>query len=135
MSRELTRPAVVKAVLPEGRAEVTLLADNACSGDCSACRACGKDGEETVTAVNTASAKAGERVTVSVRNKRPALSALLRVILPIASFAAGCGVASLFTEKEGVYIACGILCGCVCGLIRKRHPGRHLQYEILSING
>ena len=80
----------IKQVLPEGRAEIFIVRESACSGDCHKCSGCGA-AKETMFAVadNPIGAKAGDFVKVTTDTKQILGMATLVYVLPLVLFFAG----------------------------------------------
>ena len=80
----------IKQVLPENKAEIFLVRESACSGDCHKCSGCGA-AKETMIAVaeNPIGAKAGEFVKVVSDSKQILGMAMLVYVLPLVLFFAG----------------------------------------------
>ena len=74
----------------DGRADVILVRESACSGDCHKCSGCGAVQESMVfTAQNPIGAKPGEFVTVRTESGQVLTGAAMLYILPLALFFAG----------------------------------------------
>ena len=80
----------IKQVLPDNKAEIFLVRESACSGDCHKCSGCGA-AKETMFAVadNPIGAKAGEFVKVSSDTKQILGMATLVYVLPLVLFFVG----------------------------------------------
>ena len=77
----------IKQVLPDNKAEIFLVRESACSGDCHKCSGCGA-AKETMIAVaeNPIGAKVGEFVKVSTDTKQILGMAMLVYVLPLVLF-------------------------------------------------
>ena len=80
----------VRKVHTDGTAQVVLIRQSACSGDCHKCAGCGA-AEETVvfTAKNTIDAKPGDLVKVEAATGAVLGAAAMTYLLPLALFLAG----------------------------------------------
>ena len=80
----------VRQVLPDGKAEIFLVRESACSGDCHKCSGCGA-AKETMIAVaeNQIGAKAGDFVKVTSDTRQVLGMAMLVYALPLVLFFAG----------------------------------------------
>ena len=80
----------IKQVLPDQKAEIFLVRESACSGDCHKCSGCGA-AKETMSAVaeNPIGAKTGDFVKVSSDTKQILGMAMLVYVMPLVLFFAG----------------------------------------------
>lgn len=80
----------IKQVLPENKAEIFLIRESACSGDCHKCSGCGA-AKETMIAVaeNPIGARAGDFVKIATDSKQILGMATLVYVLPLVLFFAG----------------------------------------------
>ena len=80
----------VRKVLPDGKAEIFLVRESACSGDCHKCSGCGA-AKETVIAVadNPIGAKAGDFVNLESDSGQILGMAMVVYMLPLVLFFAG----------------------------------------------
>ena len=80
----------VRKVLPDGKAEVFLVRESACSGDCHKCSGCGAAKETViVTAENPIGAKTGDFVNLQTDSRQILGMAMLVYMLPLVLFFAG----------------------------------------------
>ena len=86
----------VQNVRPDGTAQVLVIRQSACSGDCHKCAGCGAP-QQTMTfeAVNAIGAKAGDTVIVRSESGPVLLGAAVLYLMPLMLFflgyAVGCG--------------------------------------------
>ena len=97
----------VRNVHTDGTAEVVLIRQSACSGDCHKCAGCGA-AEETVvfTAKNAVNAKPGDLVKVETATAAVLQAAAITYLLPLALFLAGY-IAGLGLWNVGVWAGLG----------------------------
>ncbi len=80
----------VRAVYPDGRAQVVHLRESACSGDCHKCAGCGAQQQAVVfDAVNAIGAKPGDTVTVRTESGPVLMGAAVLYMMPLVLFFAG----------------------------------------------
>ena len=97
----------VRKLLADGTAQVVLIRQSACSGDCHKCAGCGA-AEETVvfTARNPIDAKPGDLVKVETATGAVLLAAAITYLLPLVLFLAGY-IAGLVLWGVGVWMGIG----------------------------
>lgn len=97
----------VRKVHTDGTAEVVLIRQSACSGDCHQCAGCGA-AEETVvfTAKNTLDAKPGDLVKVETATGAVLQAAAITYLLPLGLFLAGY-IAGLSLWNVGIWAGLG----------------------------
>ena len=80
----------VRAVYPNGTAQVVHLRQSACSGDCHKCSGCGAQQQAMVfDAVNAIGAKPGDTVMVRTESGPVLLGAAVLYMMPLVLFFAG----------------------------------------------
>ncbi len=125
----VTREAIVTKILDAGHAEVAVVRESACGGNCASCGGCAHPDTLHVVAENTAGATAGERVTVESRTAPLLGAAALVYVLPLALFLLGLGLAAAFGAAEGVTILVSLACLALgCGgavALHKTYQRRH----------
>ncbi len=83
----------VHRLLPDGRADIMLVRESACSGDCHKCGGCGAQKETMiVTADNPIRADVGDFVTVTSDTKSVMKAILAVYLVPLVLFFAGYAV-------------------------------------------
>ncbi|NLO48387.1 MAG: SoxR reducing system RseC family protein [Clostridiales bacterium] len=131
--------AIVKKIIRDTLAEVEVQRSSACGEQCASCSSgCGIKKTLTVTAINTAGAKPGDKVIIESGTAKVVLLALFVYILPLVIFLMAYFLASSFKLSEG---ACTIIsvgmfllgCGCVVLINKKLRRDRKLQVEITSV--
>lgn len=126
----MRQTARVTALLPDGRAELTVLRQSACTGDCGSCGGCGFVQQRlSVTAENPIHAQAGDLVHIESETASVLKAAALVYLLPLALFLGG----YLLSLRLGNWAYAVGLAGFVLGLLpafvyncyRKRKPIKH----------
>ena len=80
----------VRRTLPEGKAEIFLIRESACSGDCHKCSGCGAAKETMIAeAENPIGAQAGDFVKVATSSGQILGMAMLVYAMPLVLFFAG----------------------------------------------
>ena len=103
----------VTSVPEPGQAEVFLLRQSACSGDCHSCGGCGAIREELIVrAENPIGAKVGDLVTIETETKTVLTAAFLVYLVPILLFFLGCWIG----EQTGCPVLLGAG-GFVLGIV------------------
>jgi sigma-E factor negative regulatory protein RseC len=83
----------VRRLHPDGRAEVFLVRESACSGDCHKCSGCGAAKETMiVTAENPIKAEVGDFVTLSSDTASVMKAVVAVYLIPMVLFFAGFGL-------------------------------------------
>lgn len=104
----MTQQAIVKKILPDGRAVVEVTRQSACGHNCVNCGSlCGSGKTVSSLADNPVGAKAGDTVTLETPSKTIISAALLVYALPLALLIAGYIVAASLGAKEGAALLCG----------------------------
>ena len=99
--------ARVKRMLPDGMAQVIVIRESACSGDCHKCSGCGAAQEAIIfEAGNPIGAKTGDLVTVSSETGPVLKAAVVLYMLPLVLFFAGYALGAALGISGG-------LCGCL----------------------
>ncbi|MDR0889624.1 MAG: SoxR reducing system RseC family protein [Oscillospiraceae bacterium] len=129
--------ARVTALLQKGMAEISVLRESACSGDCHKCSGCGAAAQQVIVkAKNPIGAQPGQRVCVETDTALILRVSALVYLLPLALFFAGyfAGLALLWRP-----VICG-LAAFVIGTLPalaynrrlKRNPPQYVIREIVS---
>lgn len=129
--------ARVRRILDDGRAQVMVIRESACSGDCHKCSGCGA-AQETLLfeAENPIGAKPGHLVTVQSESGPVLRSAAVLYMLPLALFFLGYALGA----RWGV----GALAGCLAFAAsivlvvvydRKVQAKMHTVYTITGYSG
>lgn len=97
----------VRKVFEDGTAQVVLIRQSACSGDCHKCSGCGAAKETVVfTAKNPVDAKPGDLVKVEAATGAVLRSAAVLYLLPLVLFLAGY-IAGVVLWNTGIWLALG----------------------------
>ena len=102
----------VRRVMPDGRAEIFIVRQSACSGDCHKCSGCGA-AKETVIAVaeNPIGARAGDFVTLVTDSRQILGMAMLVYVLPLVLFFAGFALGAWMGFYEALMGCAGFVLG------------------------
>jgi len=99
--------ARVKRTLQDGVAQVIVIRESACSGDCHKCSGCGAAQEAIIfEARNPIGAKTGDLVTISSETGPVLKAAAVLYMLPLVLFFAGYALGAALGVSGG-------LCGCL----------------------
>lgn len=110
----MQRTATVQAILPDGRAELAVQRESACSGDCHRCGGCGTVGQTLrLTADNPIGAKKGDIVRIASESAPVLRAAALVYALPPALFLTG----YLLSMRLGAWAAAIGAAGFLLGLL------------------
>lgn len=122
----MRKKATVAQVLPEGRVELLVRRESACSGDCHKCGGCG--GVEQVLrliAKDPVGVQRGDIVYVESDGAVVLKGAFLLYLLPIALFLAGY-LAAISLNAWAFAIGCGgFLLGMLPAVLYDRYVKRH----------
>lgn len=110
----MQRKATVQSVLPDGRAELAVQRESACSGDCHHCGGCGTVGQTLhLTAQNPVGAEKGDIVYITSKSAVVLWAAALVYLLPLLLFLAG----YLLSMRLGAWAAAIGAAGFLAGLL------------------
>ena len=110
----MEQKAKVLRLLPGDRAELLVLRQSACSGDCGNCGGCGAVQQQLlVTAENRIRAREGDLVYVSTATSLVLKAAVLVYLLPLILFLVGYFLASAW----GVWAYAAAVAGFALGLL------------------
>lgn len=130
----MRQKATVESVLPDGRAQVLVVRESACSGDCHKCSGCGSVKQTLrITAQNLVSAQRGDVVYLQSESSVVLKAAALVYLLPLVSFLA----AYLCTMQLGAWAAAIGAAAFALGLVpafvyNKRIKNRPPTYSIVG---
>ena len=114
----------VQRTFENGTAEVLLIRESACSGDCHKCSGCGAQKETMlVTAVNAIGAKVGDQVVIESATGPVLKAAAMLYILPVVLFLASYLLGEHLWSKGPLL---GVI-GIIVGLLLVKLYDRHLQ--------
>lgn len=110
----MQRKATVQAVLPDGRAELAVQRESACSGDCHHCGGCGTVGQTLrLTAENPIGAEKGDIVYIASESGPVLWAAALVYSVPLLLFLLG----YLLSMRLGGWAAAIGAAGFLIGLL------------------
>jgi sigma-E factor negative regulatory protein RseC len=109
--------ARVRKILADGTAQVVVIRQSACSGDCHKCSGCGA-AQETVmfVAQNPIDAKAGDLVRVESETAPVLKAAAVLYLLPLVLFIAGY-IAGVVLWQTGIWLALGAFAVSIAAVI------------------
>lgn len=122
----------VRQILPDGTAQVVLVRESACSGDCHKCSGCGAAKETLVfEARNPIDARPGEVVIIESETGPVLKAATVLYMLPLVLFFGGYALGSIWqlgALMGGIGFALGI--GLVLGYDRHMAKKKETVYTI-----
>lgn len=130
----MRQKATVESVLPDGRAQVLVVRESACSGECHKCSGCGSVKQTLrITAQNLISAQRGDVVYLQSESSVVLKAAALVYLLPLVSFL----VAYLCAMQLGAWAAVIGAAAFALGLLpafayNKRIKNRPPTYSIVG---
>ena len=102
---------------PDGRADIILVRESACSGDCHKCSGCGAQKETMiVTAENPIRANVGDLVVVSSDTASVMKAVVAVYLIPMVLFFAGFGLGMALDRSAGLLGALGFGLGVACAV-------------------
>ena len=111
----------VKESFPDGTAQVIIIRESACSGDCHKCSGCGAVQQSvTLTAHNPIHAKTGELVTVRAESGPVLLAATVLYMLPVAMFFLGYLAGHMLFSQGGIAGCLAFALGIVGAVVYDR---------------
>lgn len=121
----------VRAIYPDGTAEVACRRASACGGDCGHCGGCTDAQTVLVRAQNPIGAKPGDQVVVESASRQVLGAAAAVYLLPVLSLLGGYGLAGGF--GGGIGFVLGL--APAVWMDRRRAKGGRLLYTISSFAG
>ena len=134
----MRQTALVLKTFPDDTAEISVQRKSACGGNCSGCQGCDmRQNVITVTADNTAGARAGQMVTVEARTRLIFRYAIIVYIIPVLLLVLGYAAGMMLGLSEGMCILIGfglLLTGAalIVAYYRK-NKDNSLSYTISSV--
>ncbi len=111
----------IRRLEQDGRAQVTVLRESACSGDCHKCAGCGAQPEAvTFTAENPIGAKAGELVNIQAESGPVLTAAAVLYMVPIVLFFAGYALGAVLWRLGALFGCIGFVLGIVLAAVYDR---------------
>ena len=115
----------VRRLQPNGRAEVFLVRESACSGDCHKCSGCGAQKETMiVTAENPIRAQVGDFVTLTSDTASVMKAVMAVYLIPMVLFFAGFGIGMAYDWRPGLLGALGFGLGVAFAVWFDRHTAK-----------
>ena len=119
----------------DGRADIILVRESACSGDCHKCSGCGAVRQTMLLrAVNTIGAKPGELVTLSSRSGPVLAGAAVLYLMPLALFFAGYLAGAVLWEMGALTGCVAFVLGIVLAVVYDRLVAKK-QNQVYTITG
>lgn len=97
----MTNYAVVTKLLPEGKAEIEVVRQSACGGNCASCGGCSKNNIMKAVAINKVNAQPGQRVLIESSSSRIFSAVALVYVMPLVFFVASYIIAAAQGLSEG----------------------------------
>lgn len=125
--------ALVKAVFPDGTAEVIRLIEESCTGHCAMCGGCPE--QEPFRVKNDLGAVPGDRVVLQPDAKAARKTAAMLYTIPVALLLTGYLLGEHFLARGGLFGTLGAVLGLALVLwldrkMSKKHP---LTYHITHL--
>ena len=125
----------VHRLRPDGRAEVFLVRESACSGDCHKCSGCGAQKETMiVTADNPIKAQVGEFVTLTSDTASVMKAVVAVYLVPLVLFFAGFGLGMAWDRFPGLLGGLGFVLGVAFAVWFDRHTAKQ-EEAVYTITG
>lgn len=130
----MQQKAKVQRLLPDGRAELTVVRKSACSGDCGSCGGCGAVEQSLcITADNPIRAGVGDVVYVESATGLILKAAALVYLLPLMLFLAGYFLTSHWGSWAYATAVFGLLVGLIPAVLFDRMLRRRpVKYTVVS---
>ena len=128
----------VRNVFPDGTAEVLLVRESACSGDCHKCSGCGAAKETMIfTAKNAINASRGDIVKVESATGPVMKAAVVLYVIPLVLFFLGYYLGSLMGNFGALVSCLGFVLGIGIVILydRKVVKKNNLGYTITAFAG
>lgn len=123
-------------IIDEQYAKVVVERGTACGGNCGSCETCMYANELEVTALNTAAASVGDRVTISSSSSHVIGVGVRVYVLPLLTFLLGYAAASILKLGQNACIVISIAAFFVgvAGIVwYSRRKNTHIDVEITEI--
>ena len=128
----------VRKVFPDGTAEVLLVRESSCSGDCHKCSGCGAAKETMIfTAKNAVNASQGDLVKVESATGPVMKAAMVLYVIPLVLFFLGYYLGTLPGSFGGLGGCLGFVLGIVLVVVYDRRVVKksNLGYTITAYAG
>ena len=125
----------VKESHPDGTAQVIIIRESACSGDCHKCSGCGAAKETLlITARNPIGAGRGDLVTVSSESAPVLKAAAVLYVVPLVLFFLGYALGAALEVSGGLAACLGFALGIVLVVVYDRRFARNVD-TVYTITG
>ena len=125
----------VQQVFDDGTAQVMVIRESACSGDCHKCSGCGAQKQTMVfTAVNAIGAKPDQMVLVCTESAPVLTAAAMVYMVPIGLFFLGYGIGAALWQQGGLAGCLAFLTGIGAVALYDRKVARRRK-TIYTITG
>lgn len=113
----MTNNGVVKKLLPGGMAEVAVIRQSACGGNCASCGGCSSNNVMTARAHNLVNAKTGQSVVIESSTKKIFGAVALVYVMPLIFFLASYIAADAMGLSEGICVLASFLALAFSGVL------------------
>ena len=125
----------VRETYDDGTAQVLLIRESACSGDCHKCSGCGAAKETLlVTAVNPIRADRGDLVTIRSESGPVLKAAAVLYMMPLVLFFLGYGLGAALAISGGIMGGLGFALGIALVVIYDRRFAKQVK-TVYTITG
>jgi len=97
----MTNYGVVTKVFPDGKAEIEVVRQSACGGNCASCGGCAQKNIMTAVANNKINAQPGQRVLIESSSSKIFSAVALVYVMPLIFFVASYIIAASQGVSEG----------------------------------
>jgi sigma-E factor negative regulatory protein RseC len=127
----------VKEVFDNGTADVILVRESACSGDCHKCSGCGAAKQSLVlTAENPIGARVGDMVVISSDTGPVLKAAAVLYLLPLVLFLAGYLLGAVLWQQGAITGVAALILGVIAIKLYDKHLSKkEIVYTITSFAG
>lgn len=132
----MEQTVLVRRLIQDGMAEVSLVRESACSGDCHKCAGCGAAQETLIfQAHNPIGAQVGDVVKVQSKSSPVLKAAAVLYLLPLVLFVAGYLLGEHLWGRGVLVSLIGFVLGAVPIRPLDRHLKKTMQYTITEFAG
>jgi sigma-E factor negative regulatory protein RseC len=125
----------VRNVFPDGTAEVLLIRESACSGDCHKCSGCGAAKETMIfQAKNAIHASRGDLVKVETATGPVMKAAMVLYVIPLVLFFLGYGLGAALAISGGIMGGLGFALGIALVVVYDRRFAKQVK-TVYTITG
>lgn len=125
----------VRQTYEDGTAQVVVIRESACSGDCHKCSGCGAQKQTVLfAAVNAIGAKPGELVLIRTESAPVLKGAAVLYLVPLALFFLGYGVGAALWQQGGLTGCLAFVAGIVLAAVYDRKVAAR-QNAVYTITG